>query len=433
MADNYLITGYCGKNHVTAENDRGINAGIVGSGRYVLPVGKQFKAELIGGNTVRIYDGKLVDNGAAAGIPAGEYVDLTISNASQGMNRNDLIVFQYKKNVSTLIESGEFIVVQGKQTSGTAVDPTLSQEDLLTGNATLDQMPLWRVSVSTGTISAPVQLFKVSKSLDKAGSGSVVVDAVSSDGVSYAATVEDLEELYNGLEITIIPNIASTTTAPTLNVNGLGAKPIRLSLSLNNSTLVQPKENGYYAAGRPVKLLFDAKYLTTGAWRVANKQRPSAEDIYGTIPISSGGIGCDYIEPGCFLVGNGSDHMYQVPPDDVRVYIGAIKFAPLWENASKGSNFGSQIIKVTTDCKILAIETANRTFFVSTATGSPQDISFKHLDGDIVVHFTRPTYVSKSGTSVSVDFRDCKYIYHGGTAVNTGNQWIIPYAIYGVC
>lgn len=293
MADNYLITGYCGKNHVTAECDRGINAGTFGAGRYVLPVGKQFKAEHIGGNTVRIYDGKLVDNGAAAGIPAGEYIDLVIPNASQGMNRNDLIVFQYSQDSSTLIESGIFVVVRGVETSGAAVDPELQQEDLLSGRATFDQMALWRIPVSTGTISNPVQLFKVSKSLDKAGSGSVVVDAISSDGASYTATVEDLEELYNGFGITIIPNIASTTTAPTLNVNGLGAKPIRLSLSLNNSMLVQPKESGYYAAGRPVELMFDSKYLTTGAWRVTNKQRPSAEDLYGTTPIESGGTGSD--------------------------------------------------------------------------------------------------------------------------------------------
>ena len=293
MADNYLITGYCGKNHVTAECDRGIHAGTFGAGRYVLPVGKQFKAEHIGGNTVRIYDGKLVDNGAAAGIPAGEYIDLVIPNASQGMNRNDLIVFQYSMDSSTLIESGTFVVVHGVETSGAAVDPELQQEDLLSGRATFDQMALWRIPVSTGTISTPVQLFKVSKSLDKAGSGSVVVDAVSSDGVSYTATVEDLEELYNGFELTIIPNMTSTTTAPTLNVNGLGAKPIRLSLSLNNSMLVQPKENGYYAAGRPVKLMFDSEYLTTGAWRVSNKQRPSATDLYGTTPVESGGTGSD--------------------------------------------------------------------------------------------------------------------------------------------
>ena len=94
MANNYLITGYWGEPHVTAENDRGIHAGIFGVGRYVLPIGRQFSAEYIGNNVIRMYDGKLLDNGAAAGIPAGEYVDLMISNAGQGMNRNDLIVFQ---------------------------------------------------------------------------------------------------------------------------------------------------------------------------------------------------------------------------------------------------------------------------------------------------------------------------------------------------
>lgn len=39
MTENYLITGYWGEPHVTAENDRGINAAIFGAGRFVLPVG----------------------------------------------------------------------------------------------------------------------------------------------------------------------------------------------------------------------------------------------------------------------------------------------------------------------------------------------------------------------------------------------------------
>ena len=161
MADNYLITGYWGEPHVTAENDRGINAGIYGSGRVVLPVGEQFRAEYIGNNTVRLYDGKLMDGGAAAGIPAGEYVDLLIANAGQGMNRNDLIAFQYEQDASTLIERGSFVVVQGTETSGTAVDPVLTQDNLLSGHATFDQMPLWRVAVSGAAISAPVQVFGV--------------------------------------------------------------------------------------------------------------------------------------------------------------------------------------------------------------------------------------------------------------------------------
>ena len=161
MANNFLITGYWGEPHVTAENDRGINAAMFGTGRFVLPVGDQFKAEYIGNNTIRMYDGKLMDNGAAAGIPAGEYVDLLIANAGQGMKRNDLIVFQYSQDASTMIESGTFVVVQGTETSGTAVDPVLTQSDLLTNKASFDQMALYRVSVSGTAISAPVKVFNV--------------------------------------------------------------------------------------------------------------------------------------------------------------------------------------------------------------------------------------------------------------------------------
>lgn len=179
MANNYLITGYWGQPHVTAENDRGIHAGIVGTGRFVLPVGKQFKAEYIGNNTIRVYDGKLLDNGAAAGIPAGEYLDLLIANAGQGKKRNDLIVFQYIKDASTLIETGTFIVIQGTEGSS-AVDPAVEQEDLLTGNAFKDQFPLWRVPVNGTTISAPVKLFDVSPNLFGEGGGMA--------GISYGTT-----------------------------------------------------------------------------------------------------------------------------------------------------------------------------------------------------------------------------------------------------
>lgn len=161
MAENYLITGYWGEPHVTAENDRGINAATFGIGRYVLPVGQRFKAEYIGNNTIRLYDGKLVDNGAVAGIPVGEYVDLLIPNAGQGMNRSDLIVFQYSQDASTLIESGTFVVIQGAETEGTATDPELTQGDLLSTETAFEQMPLWRVSVSGAAIATPVKVHEI--------------------------------------------------------------------------------------------------------------------------------------------------------------------------------------------------------------------------------------------------------------------------------
>ena len=191
MADNYLITGYWGEPHVTAENDRGINAAMFGVGRFVLPVGEQFRAEYIGNNTIRMYDGKLMDNGAAAGIPAGEYVDLLIANAGQGKKRNDLIVFQYSQDASTLIESGTFVVIRGTETSGTASDPELTQEDLLSGNATFDQMALWRVSVSGTAIAEPEQIFKLyNKNFASSGQAAIKYSA---------STLGDFNTLINDL------------------------------------------------------------------------------------------------------------------------------------------------------------------------------------------------------------------------------------------
>ena len=291
MAENYLITGYWGEPHVTSENDRGINAAIFGDGRFVLPVGERFRAEYIGNNTVRLYDGKLIDNGAVAGITAGEYVDLLIPEAGQGMKRNDLIIFQYSQDTATLIESGKFVVLQGTETSGTASDPTLTQGDLLSNKAMFDQMAMWRVPVSGANISAPVQLFEVSKNIKTAGVS--VVEATSNDGVAYSATVPRVTELYAGLEVTIVPNMASASTAITLNINGLGAKFVRLPVSTNTAILAQPETEAYFAEGRPVRLMYDPKYAGKGSWVAIGRQRQSGSDIYGTVPVQKGGWNID--------------------------------------------------------------------------------------------------------------------------------------------
>ena len=286
MADNYLITGYWGESHVTPENDRGINAAIFGTGRFVLPVGNRFAAEYIGNNTIRMYDGKLLNNGAAAGIPAGNYVDLLIPEAGQGMNRNDLIVFQYSKDKSTLIETGTFVVISGTETSGAAEDPALAHEDLLSDAATFDQMALWRVPVSATVISAPVQLFTVSKNLANAGGGGErVVAATSANGVSYTATVEDVDALYSGLSITIIPDICSASTTPTLNVNNLGAIQIRRRLSSNTATTVPSSDADWMEENKPITLQYNGTY-----W-VADLTRSNANDLYGAVPLRSGGHG----------------------------------------------------------------------------------------------------------------------------------------------
>ena len=127
-------------------------------------------------------------------------------------------------------------------------------------------------------------------------SGVPIVAATSTDGAAYTATIDGITELKNGFVITIIPNINSTTTAPTLNVNGMGAVPIRIPLSINNAIMTQPENAGYYVAGRPISLQFDADHLTTGVWKTYGKQRASGQDLYGVVPIENGGTGAETAE-----------------------------------------------------------------------------------------------------------------------------------------
>ena len=81
-----------------------------------------------------------------------------------------------------MIETGTFIVVQGTESSGTASDPELTKADLLSGDAVLDQMELYRISVSGVTIAAPTKLFAVSRYLQECADGDHTHGKITNDG-----------------------------------------------------------------------------------------------------------------------------------------------------------------------------------------------------------------------------------------------------------
>lgn len=145
-------------------------------------------------------------------------------------------------------------------------------------------------------MSDPADITELNSNWDRidtelANAGTRIVTATSTDGVTYTATVPYLTELYNGLEITIIPNMTSTVTNPTLNVNGFGAKNIRLPLGVNTSATVAANLPTFLGKDRPVKLLFDSDYLNDGMWKTISTYRTSATDLYGVVPIEHGGTG----------------------------------------------------------------------------------------------------------------------------------------------
>lgn len=146
-------------------------------------------------------------------------------------------------------------------------------------------------AAETDMSNVPNSLFKAKASL--AGVGIPAVPATSADGLAYAATVPGVTELTNGLLLTIIPEITSTGTAVTLNVNGLGARYLRLPLSFNNAAMTIPRLETYFTEGRPITVQYDANYANGGAWKTLGKQRTSAQDLYGTVPVEGGGTGAE--------------------------------------------------------------------------------------------------------------------------------------------
>lgn len=87
--------GYQG---ITAQEDADLYAGLAGSGRLVLNVGRKMECEIVDNNTVRIYDGELVSKGRRIHIDAGTWDDFTIPTGSQGETRYHTLRYRLKND-----------------------------------------------------------------------------------------------------------------------------------------------------------------------------------------------------------------------------------------------------------------------------------------------------------------------------------------------
>lgn len=152
-----LITGFAGVPHVGSDDMGAFQAGILGTGSYVLQTGQQLKATVASANKVTIGTGDLVMNGRHVRMATA--TDLTIQNGTQGQKRNDLIVCRYSKT-SDGKETATLTVVKGTATSGTPADPSTNKTSIL-GGATTSDMPLYRIPITNLSVGTPVKLFKV--------------------------------------------------------------------------------------------------------------------------------------------------------------------------------------------------------------------------------------------------------------------------------
>lgn len=185
----HLITGYAGKEHITAADQGAYNAGTFGAGRYVLNTGNKFAYEVVTNNLIKVRDGELIDQGRHLRIAIDDYEECSIDNGIQSLKRNDLIAIRYEKNTDTGIESPSMVVIKG--VSGeTAADPSYIDGDIINGD-TVDEVPLYRVKLNGLNIEAVEPMFDVMISM---------AELKASVEQKFDSVNKDLSDLNSGLE-----------------------------------------------------------------------------------------------------------------------------------------------------------------------------------------------------------------------------------------
>lgn len=160
MGNTHLITGYAGEEHIMSEDQGSFNASFFGDGQYVMNAGNKMEASITSNSNVRILDGDILMYGRHIRIKPNTYEDITIQTGSAGVDRNDLIVCEYKKNANTGIETAEIKVIRGTEAGSSPSDPAYTNGNILNG-AILNQMPLYRVKVRGVVLQDIEQLFSV--------------------------------------------------------------------------------------------------------------------------------------------------------------------------------------------------------------------------------------------------------------------------------
>lgn len=187
----HLITGYAGREHVSAADQGAFNAAVISTDKVVLPTGERFRAEKLSSSLIRINSGDALINGRHVNIPYGQSEKCIIDSCGSGFYRSDVIAIRYTKNVNTLIESAELVVLKGVPgTDAAPLYPPVADGNILEWD-TVCEFPLYHVQIAGAGIVGIKQLFRVTENVDRIGS--VVSQIKETMDIWANAAVEDAE------------------------------------------------------------------------------------------------------------------------------------------------------------------------------------------------------------------------------------------------
>lgn len=196
----------------------------------------------------------------------------------KGLSTEDYTTIE-KTKLSGIAEGAEVNVQSDWDVTDTTSDAYIKNKPN-TGTSTVSGLTKLYTTTGANTDGTMTQSAITSALSDKVdiANGQYAV-TTGGDGAAYTATVPGITALTAGVSFIMIPHVVSTSTSPTLNVNGLGAKNIRRRLT----SIATAPQNGYTAswlgAGLPFRVVYDGTQ-----WIAEGHDKPAGPDVYGTVP-----------------------------------------------------------------------------------------------------------------------------------------------------
>ena len=164
-----LVTGYAGVPHVSSIDHGALNIMIFGNDSFVLPFGEMFRANISRQDSTQaeivIADGDMMMQGRHVRIATGETEKINIPMPPQHYYRKDLIVMRYAKDITSGVESCSIARLEGEEDEALLGTPSHTTGDLTNAGCILHEVPLYRVVMYDGKITAIEQMFTVKNPL----------------------------------------------------------------------------------------------------------------------------------------------------------------------------------------------------------------------------------------------------------------------------
>lgn len=213
-----IITGSTGTNHVTSDDDRQFNAGILGSGDYVLPTGSKLSATLVNNNKITLADGDVCIGGCHARINANTTEDVAIATGAVGKKRIDLIIARYELDVSTGHESVSIKIIKGTETTGTPVAPAINSNTSMRDGATVHDMALYQITLNGINVESVTKMFEETDTITNAKALAETAKSTADSANTSASNANTkVDNLITDIKyIKVVSSLPSTGVANTL-------------------------------------------------------------------------------------------------------------------------------------------------------------------------------------------------------------------------